>query len=44
MPHTLIVDDDATVLEFLKTVLNRAGWDTDTACDGVEAVLKGVRA
>jgi len=43
VPRTLIVDDDPAVLEFLKRVLDRAGWDTDTASDGVEAVLKVMR-
>jgi len=41
--HTLVVDDDPEVLRFLVTVLGRAGWRTDTAKDGVEAVLKVMR-
>lgn len=43
MPYTLIVDDEPEVLRFLETVLTRAGWRTDTARDGVEAVLKVMR-
>jgi len=43
VPCTLIVDDEPQVLKFLQTVLTRAGWLTDTAKDGVEAVLKVMR-
>jgi len=43
VPHTLIVDDEPAVLSFLQSVLARAGWRTDTAKDGVEAVLKVMR-
>ena len=43
VPYTLIVDDEPAVLRFLESVLARAGWSTDTAKDGVEAVLKVMR-
>jgi len=44
VPRILIVDDDPAVLKFLETVLARAGWRTDAASDGVDAVLKVMRS
>lgn len=38
MTRTLVVDDDADVRDFVALVLDRAGHEVSTACDGVEAL------
>lgn len=38
--HILIVEDDAPIRRLVKMVLERAGFTTETAADGLEAVLK----
>lgn len=38
--HVLIVEDDEPIRRLVRMVLVRAGFTTDTAADGVEAVLK----
>ncbi|MFZ2493040.1 MAG: response regulator [Thermoanaerobaculia bacterium] len=38
--HVLIVEDDVPIRRLVRMVLDRAGFTTDTAADGVEAVLK----
>lgn len=40
MPHILIVDDEPDVLTYLSDELTSAGWQTSTAPNGVEAVLR----
>jgi CheY-like chemotaxis protein len=36
----LIVDDEADVREYLKVALEDAGFEVETACDGLEAIEK----
>jgi len=36
----LVVDDEADVREYLKIALEDAGFDVETACDGLEALEK----
>lgn len=38
MPRLLLVDDDADVLEFYRTVLRKNDYRIETACDGKEAI------
>lgn len=40
MPRILIVDDEPDVVEHLTDELTFAGWQTGSAYDGVEAVLR----
>ncbi|MHB0878711.1 MAG: response regulator [Anaerolineae bacterium] len=40
MPNILVVDDEPDVARYLARVLGRMGWESETAADGVEAVLK----
>ncbi|MDY6875016.1 MAG: response regulator [Chloroflexota bacterium] len=40
MAHILIVDDEPDVVEFLAEELELAGWETGTASNGVEGVLR----
>ena len=42
MALVLVVDDDPEVVQLLQSILGRAGYHTDSALDGVEAVLKEV--
>jgi len=36
----LIIDDDTAIVESLKILLDIKGFETDTACDGMEGVSK----
>jgi two-component system alkaline phosphatase synthesis response regulator PhoP len=36
----LIVDDEADIREYLKVALEDAGFEVETACDGMEAIEK----
>ena len=36
----LVVEDDPAIQRLVKKVLGRAGYQVETACDGIEAVLK----
>ena len=38
MKKILVVDDAATVRMYHRKILGDAGWDTDEACNGVEAL------
>ncbi len=38
--HVLVVDDDSAIRKLVAKVLSRAGFQVQTAEDGVEAVLK----
>ena len=40
MTRILVVDDDVDLASHLAGMLQRSGWETGTAGDGVEAVLK----
>lgn len=40
MKTALLVDDSATMLMSLKTVVGKAGYEVDTASDGDEALAK----
>jgi len=43
MATILVVDDDPEVVKLLQAILSRARYRTESALDGVEAVLKVVR-
>ncbi len=36
----LVVEDDPAIQRLVKKVLGRVGYQVETACDGIEAVLK----
>lgn len=36
----LVVDDEEDILSFMKTILEKQGYDVDTASDGEEALQK----
>lgn len=40
MTRILIVDDERDVIEYLADVMDLGGWQTSSAVNGVEAVLK----
>lgn len=40
MTRILIVDDERDVIEYLADVMDLGGWQTSSAANGVEAVLK----
>lgn len=37
MPKILIIDDEPVILEYLKMILTKLGYDVHTACDGISA-------
>ncbi len=37
MARVLIIDDNAHLRNMIKDILGKAGYDTETACDGMEA-------
>ena len=41
-PRILVVDDDAWILRMVTTVLEKRGYEVETACDGEEAYEKAV--
>ena len=43
MKLVLIADDSASNREFLRTVLEHAGWEVAEACDGLEALVMAVQ-
>ena len=43
MALVLVVDDDLEVVKLLQAILSRARYETDSALDGVEAVLKVIK-
>ena len=43
MAVVLVVDDDSELVQLLQSILSRAGYLTDSALDGVEAVLKVIK-
>ena len=40
MATILIIDDEPTILEYLKKILTKLGYDTITACDGISGCGK----
>ena len=40
MPRILVVDDSATVVNFLRSVMESQKYEVDTAFDGTEALAK----
>jgi len=40
MPRVLIVDDDQLIREMLQQILEREGYETSTAVNGNDAILK----
>ena len=40
MPRVLIVDDDESILYYLRTLLEASGYDVESAVDGAEALAK----
>jgi len=40
MATILIIDDEPTILEYLKKILTKLGYDTVTACDGISGCGK----
>jgi type IV pilus assembly protein PilB len=39
-PYILVIDDDPAVLDIVTHMLSKRGYTVDTACDGIDALMK----